>query len=563
MAFLHILKGISQGQKIPLNGITRFVLGRHADSHVVINDPAVSRIHARILYLQGKYHLEDGDGDQKSRNGTFVNNQLLEKERVLLKNNDRIKICDFLCTYHEDDEPKPLPAHLRREEEEADEPETTSNVEAALSQSSHQILDTQPAEKLKLLVDITSKLTQTFDLDALLPRIVEILFQLFKQADRGFIILREDGSDTKLMPKVVKTRRSHDETSARFSRTIVNRCMQTGQALLSEDASTDKKIDPSASIADCRIRSVMCAPLVARDNTRAFGVIQLDSQDRTKRFTPDDLKLLVAVAGQAAVALENAKLHEVLLARDRMRRDMETARAVQLSFLPRQLPEITGYSFFAFYEPALEVGGDYYDFIPVPQRGLAIMLGDVAGKGVAAALLMAKISSDARFCMLTEPRPEAAIMELNRHLHLAGLSDRFVTLAAGLLDPACHQATFVNAGHYSPLIYRQATGDWQDVAPRNVAGFPIGVVEGHPYDACTIPLLPGDCVLGFTDGVLDAKNRLGHDFGMAGVRRTVQDGPHTPDAVGHKLVQAVKQHSLGCNQHDDITVVCFGRALDS
>jgi serine phosphatase RsbU (regulator of sigma subunit) len=561
MAFLNILKGTNQGQKVPLNGSTRFILGRLAESHVVINDPAVSRIHARILYIQGKYHLEDGDGEQKSRNGTFVNNQLLEKERVLLQNNDRIKICDFLCTYHDDDERKPLPPYLRPDEEEEEPPEGehSATVEATVSPSSHQILETQPAEKVKLLVDIISKLTQTFELDALLPRIVDILFQLFKQADRGFIILREEGEDGKLMPKVVKTRRAHDEAGARFSRTIVNRCIQTCQALLSEDASTDKKIDPSASIADCRIRSVMCAPLVARDNTRAFGVIQLDSQDRSKRFTADDLKLLVAVASQAAVALENARLHEVLLARDRLRRDMETARAVQLSFLPRELPEIPGYEFFSFYEPAQEVGGDYYDFIPLPQRGLGIMIGDVAGKGVPAALLMAKISSDARFCMLTEARPEAAIVGLNAHMHQAGLSDRFVTLAAGLLDPAGHRVTFINAGHPSPLVYRRATGQLEEAIPRAATGFPLGVVEGHPYDAFAIDLLPGECVLGYTDGVLDARNLRDQDFGIGGIHNALRDGPYTPEAMGDKLVQAVRRHSLGCKQHDDITVVCFGR----
>jgi serine phosphatase RsbU (regulator of sigma subunit) len=560
MPFLHVLKGTNQGQKIPLVGSNKFILGRHAESHVVINDPAVSRVHARILVLGGKFHLEDGDGDQKSRNGTFVNNQLLEKQRVQLKNNDRIKICDFLCTYHEDDDRKPLPPYLRHdEEEEGDEPETSSTVEATLSHSSQQILDTQPAEKLKLLIDITSKLAQTFDLDSLLPKIVDILFQLFKQADRGFIILKEEGTDTKLIPKVIKTRRAYDETNARFSRTIVNRCIQTNQAFLSEDATTDKKLDPSASIADCRIRSVMCAPLTGRDNTRAFGVIQLDSQDRSKRFTADDLKLLVAVASQAAVALENAKLHVELLARDRLRRDMELAKQVQRSFLPRSLPQIPGYGFFAFYEAAYEVGGDYYDFIPVPQRGLAVMIGDVAGKGVAAALLMAKISSDARFCMLTEERPEAAVMEMNALLHQAGLSDRFVTLAAGLLDPANHRVTFVNAGHMSPLVYRRATGQLEDAVPRDVTGFPLGVVEGYPYVACHVTLMPGDCVLSFTDGVTEAKNKKEAEFQMEGVYAAVQGGPQSPHDMGERIVKAVKQHALGCKPHDDVTVVCFGR----
>jgi serine phosphatase RsbU (regulator of sigma subunit) len=238
---------------------------------------------------------------------------------------------------------------------------------------------------------------------------------------------------------------------------------------------------------------------------------------------------------------------------------MELARSVQLSFLPKGLPQVAGYTFFAHYEAAQEVGGDYYDFIPVQQRGWAVMIGDVAGKGVPAALLMAKISADARFCMLTEERPESAIIELNAYLHQAGLSDRFVTLAAGMLDPNSHQVTFVNAGHPSPLIYRKATGKLEEVVPRDLTGFPLGVVEGHPYDPCPITLNPGDSILTFTDGVTDSKNKQDADFQMAGVYNALKEGPYTPQAMGEKVVKAIKQHSLGCKQHDDITVVCFGR----
>jgi serine phosphatase RsbU (regulator of sigma subunit) len=561
MAYLHILKGTNQGQKVPLNGGTRFILGRNADSDVIINDPAVSRVHARILVVRGKYILEDGDGEAKSRNGTYVNNRLLEKERVELTNNDRIKICDFLCIYHDDEDRKPLPAHLRHEEEEeGEEGETSSTVEVTLAHSSSPaILEAQPAEKLKFLLDLTSNLAQTLDPEELFPKIVDSLFQVFRQADRAFLILREEGSDTKLIPKVIKTRRVQDESSARFSRRIVHQCIETGQALLSEDATADKRFDLSQSIADCRIRSVMCAPLAARDTGKGTGVIQLDTQDRGKKFNAEDLKLLVAVASQAAIALDNARLHEVLLVRDRLRRDMELAKTVQVSFLPKQPPEVPGYAFFAHYEPAQEVGGDYYDFIKVPQRGWGVMVGDVAGKGVPAALLMAKISSDARFCMLTQDRPEVAVCELNACLHQAGLSDRFVTLAAGLLDPAGHRVTFVNAGHLSPLVYRKATGAIEEVMARESAGFPLGVVEDFPYEACTISLEPGDSVLIFTDGVTDAKNRQDVDFQLGGVYATLQEGPYTPRAIGEKVVKAVKQHSAGCKPHDDITVVCFGR----
>src|SRR5262249_1865446 len=159
-----------------------------------------------------------------------------------------------------------------------------------------------------------------------------------------------------------------------------------------------------------------------------------------------------------------------------------------------------------------EVGGDYYDFIPVPGPRLGIMLGDVAGKGVPAALLMAKISSDSRFCMLTEPDPARAVYRLNELMSEAGLIDPVVTLIAARPDPAAHGVTCVNAGPVPPLIYRKAAGKIEEAMDRDLAGFPLGVADGVPYDAVTVSLGPGDIVTLFTDGVSEAKNRQDQEF---------------------------------------------------
>src|SRR5262249_27091802 len=229
-----------------------------------------------------------------------------------------------------------------------------------------------------------------------------ILFDVFKQADRCFVIARDENTE-QLIPKVIRTRRQSAETSARFSKTIVKRVLESGQALLFEDAqSGGQQMALSASIAEFRIRSVMCAPLINQDGN-AFGLIQLDSQDRNKTFTQEDLKLLVGVANQASIALENAKLHKIAVDVAVKQQDEEIARKVQRSFLPQRLPDIAGYQFYAFYQAAKNVGGDYYDFIPHGDNKLGILLGDVAGKGMAAALLMAKLSAEARYCLLIHP----------------------------------------------------------------------------------------------------------------------------------------------------------------
>jgi sigma-B regulation protein RsbU (phosphoserine phosphatase) len=555
MAALNFLKGANQGQSMSLEG-DKIILGRNAECQVVLNVPAVSREHAVIRRVQGKFFIED----LKSRNGTFVNNQEVTGP-IQLKDNDRIKICDNLLCFVEAAPRKALPEDMRRTLPHVgpeDEEEGSSTVEATLSSSSKQILETQPAEKLAFLVEVGAELSQTLNVEELLPKIVDKMFQVFRQADRGFIVLREEGQE-RLIPKVIKTRRKDEDTNARFSRKIVNRCLDAGQALLSEDASSDKQFDLSQSIADCKIRSVMLSPLMSRSSGKAFGIIQLDTQDRFKKFTQDDLKLLIAVAGQAAVALENARMHESLVARAGLERDLKIAQQVQMSFLPKKLPQLPGYEFFAHYESALEVGGDYYDFIPLPGPRLGITIGDVAGKGVPAALLMAKVSADARFSMLTEAGPAEAVYKLNEQMQEAGLLDRFVTLGVGVLDPARHEVSFVNAGHLPPFIYRKAAGKVEEATHRDLGGFPLGVAEGIPYESATLSLSPGDCLTLFTDGVTEAKNKNEQEFQMERVFTALQSGPMSPRAMGERLVAAVKQHSLGCKQHDDITVVCFGR----
>lgn len=551
MASLQVIKGPAPGQSIQLAG-EKTVLGRDPTCQVVIGGTAVSRTHAHILKVEELYYLED----LKSRNGTLLNDEPVAA-RTLLKDSDRIKICDFVCVFH--DSLKPLPELFRTEEFDTDDDTgPSSEVEAAISHlSSHVALEAQPAEKLKALLEITEDLSKTLELEPLLPKIVDSLFYLFRQADRGFIILR-DPATQKLMPKVVKARRPHDEEQARFSRRIVNQCLESVQALLSDDAVSDSRFALSQSIADFRIRSVMCAPLWSQDG-KAFGVIQLDSQDRNKKFTEDDLHLLVGVASQASIALENAKLHQEILARERLKRDVELARQVQRSFLPSRCPHVSGYEFYAHYESAMEVGGDYYDFIPLPGGRLAVMLGDVAGKGVAAALLMAKISSDARFCMLTESDPGVAVTRLNDQLHKAGLTDRFITLAAAVLDPAEHRVTLVNAGHPSPLVYRAGAGRMEEVVSREATGLPIGVAPDYAYPSCAVEVGPRDSLILFSDGITDAMDREDKPLQGEGFKAAVQIGACSPAALGRRVVQAVHQHAAGRSQHDDITLVSFGR----
>jgi serine phosphatase RsbU (regulator of sigma subunit)/pSer/pThr/pTyr-binding forkhead associated (FHA) protein len=548
MAQLVFIKGFNKGGSVELLG-ERIVLGRNADCQVVLNIPAVSREHAVIRKINGKYYIED----LKSRNGTFINDQEVSA-RTQLKDNDKIKICDCVLAFLDDQtlplNPGDLPA-VQTEEE------GSSTIEATLTQSSKQVLNVQPTDKLAMLVELGQDLSQVLEPEQLLPKIVESLFNVFRQADRAFIIMAEEN---RLIPKAIKSRRLSDETTLAFSRKIVYQCLETGQSILSEDATADKRFDLSQSIADCRIRSVMCAPLTGRSaEGRAFGVIQLDTQDRLKKFTQDDLKLLLSVAGVASVAMENASMHQSLVRRAGLERDLKIAHQVQMSILPKRFPKHHGYEFHAHYESAQEVGGDYYDFIPLGDHFVGVLIGDVAGKGIPAALFMAKVASDARFCMLTERNLHGAVTKLNTLMQEAGALDRFVTLGASVVDVKAHRVACANAGHHAPLIYRKAKNDFEVGISKEKSGPPLGVVDDYEFESVIFNLDIGDCVVFFTDGVTEAVNKDDQEFKMSGVMQALKAGPMTPKAMVERLVAAVKHHSQGCKQHDDLTIVALGR----
>ncbi len=554
MALLQVLKGTNPGERIPLEGTDKFVMGRNPDCRIVIPVTSVSREHAQILRLQGRFFIED----LQSRNGTFVNDKQVTA-RTPLKDKDTIRICDFQAKFL--DARPPLPPELARGNDDESEDEAAPLPEITLSHSSNVSLETQPADKIKALLEISDNL-RALELDSLLPKLADTLFQVFRQADRCFLILAETEAPGKfkMMPKVVKTRRPHDEANARFSRSIVKQCLETTQSFLSDDAAEDKRLPLSQSVVDFRIRSVMCAPLSNAEG-KPFGVIQLDTQDHHKKFKEDDLKLLIGVANQASVALQLAKSHEEAVAAKLVQNDLLTARKVQKSFLPKKLPEVPGYEFYDYYEPAQQVGGDYYGFIPLPGGRLVVALGDVAGKGVQAALLMAKLASDTRFCFLTENDPAKAMAALNDLLaEQCGELDRFVTLAAALLDPQTQTVTIVNAGHPSPKLYRPADGSLSDTISRADTGMPLGMLEGSSYGAHTLQLKPGESLMVFSDGVPDARDVKEKEFKEAGVLAAVKSGgPFTAKTLGERVTKAVKQHASGRSPHDDITLVCLGR----
>jgi serine phosphatase RsbU (regulator of sigma subunit)/pSer/pThr/pTyr-binding forkhead associated (FHA) protein len=501
--------------------------------------------------------------DLNSRNGTWVNGEQVQGRR-LLRENDRLKICDILFTFHHDQPGEVRPGASAGEldssavtvlDEEAGGGSTIMSTINLGSSTSGVRMRVNPEVKLRAMIDIAHSLGKALALDEVLSRILDSLFKIFVQADRGFVLLKQSATGP-LVPRAVKHRREGSDDTIRISRTIINQVMNSKEAVLSADAASDARFEMSQSVADFRIRSMMCAPLVNSEG-EAIGILQVDTLDQRTRFQQEDLDVLASVANQVAVAVQNAQLYEASLRQKAIERDLLLAHNVQQRLLPSAAPEVPGYGFFDFYEAANQVGGDYYDYIELPGNRLGIVVADVSGKGISAALLVAKLSADVRYCLVSEARPERAMARLNSSFIRGGWEDRFVTMVLAVLDISGHEVTIVNAGHMAPLLRR---GDGQvEALGEEESGLPIGVDSDSEYQQVSFHLEPNDWLTIFTDGISEAMNPQREIYGLDRLHTQLRSSAENVVSQGRGVLADVKRFVGKHPQSDDMCLICFGR----
>jgi serine phosphatase RsbU (regulator of sigma subunit) len=540
----------------PLNEGQNLV-GRHPDCAVSVGEPSVSGRHAAITVEGGRASIEDIG----SRNGTFVNQKRVEG-RVPLNHNDEVQFGDAHARFN--DPPAagaaakapslaatlPLSGRLN-----VDDSSMATITGQLTGEGRFGILAANPEAKLKAVLEISNSLAGSVDLDSILPRILETLFSVFRYADRGCILLKDEATG-ELVPRAMRHRKQGEDTTVRLSRTVLNKVVTEKVGIRSADATDDEQFSSSQSIADLNIRSMMCVPLLGLQGD-VLGILNIDSQNPLGQFTQDDLDVLMAVAGQAALSYETARLVSVYLEKKKQDNELEIARSVQHALLPTQFPKAEGYEFFASYDSAQAVGGDYYDCFELPGGKICLSFGDVAGKGVPGALIMARMSSCVQSTIRHVHDVVEAMNAINEHMCASAVEGRFVTYILCIVDPATNQVTLSNAGHMSPVI-RHADGTVERFND-DLVGPPIGVVDGYPFDAETRTLAPGDVVVITTDGVDEAMDPAGNLYGTERVVEFVRTAPGKADELGRLLLADVRRHANGRAQNDDITIMTFGR----
>jgi sigma-B regulation protein RsbU (phosphoserine phosphatase) len=556
MAFIELMR---QGMPATRYSIDRdrAVIGRNSDCEIPLDVAAVSRRHAAIVRERNEFFIED----LESRNGTFLNDERIFN-RATLRDGDQLQICGQTFRFRGDHRNNATISEdtglmdLMDDDSTAD---ARANVMATFDVggggSASWRLSAKPEVKLAALLEITSNLGKAMSVQEILPKVLDSLFKIFVQADRGFVVmkLKPDGPP---VPVAQKHRRESDEQRGRISRTIVEEAMKSRKAILSADASSDERFSMAQSIADFSIRSMICAPMIGAEG-EAVGVIQIDTMNQKSRFSDEDLEVLAGVASQAAQSIENARMHEQVLAQQGLERDLDLARRMQRALLPAHPPKVTGYTFFDYYQSARQVGGDYYDYVELPNNRFAVIVGDVAGKGVSAALLMARLSSDVRFLLASEDDPAVAVAKINTSFCNADWQDKFVTMIVAVVDPKTHRLSLVNAGHMAPILRHsggivEAVGDEQ-------AGMPLGVAGEMDYEAVHFDLVPGDFVTIFTDGFSEAMNAERDLYGLERLMEQVSSAAVSVNDLGKHILEDVNKFVDGYAQSDDMCLACFGR----
>jgi serine phosphatase RsbU (regulator of sigma subunit)/pSer/pThr/pTyr-binding forkhead associated (FHA) protein len=483
-------------------------VGRAAGNDIVVADPFCSNRHAAVSRTSEGFALED----LGSKNGTYLNGRRIEGS-VALSRGDEIAVGSTRILFD-----RPVTASV----EVTDDAAAATNVNTAIP--SRDILK-EPASALRkgapsdsnalrserqlfaVLNEVSSALLLHKPLQELLEHILDLLSQHLPM-DRGVLLLKE-GIPPVLVPRVIRVNDPQlVSRTINLSRGILDMAFGDQLSVLTSDAALDPRFKMRESIIDAGIHSVMCVPLwTAKD---VIGVFYADRIVRREPFRDEDLRLLTLLANLAAVKIENALLVEQALANERLERELKLAAEIQKDFLPKAPPAWEGFDIAAQNIPCHEVGGDYYDFLPLDDRLMGIVIADVSGKGVSASLLMASL----RAALHSEARPGREPTEiaarLNAFVHCSSAANAFISFFYGELDRETSRIRYVNAGHNPPL-HLSAGGE---SSPLGGTGLCLGMFARTDYETRTAVLKPGDILLLYTDGITESRSPEGEEFGV-------------------------------------------------
>jgi phosphoserine phosphatase RsbU/P len=543
---LHITPAEGAPFEHPLRGDS-LVVGRALDADVTLSDPFASRRHSRLFRTGGELFVED----LGSRNGTIVNGQAIQQP-TRVGPGDVIRISNSMIRISAEAAAPAKP------------PEPVDDfLDGTVFRRASELLDRQSAplaggadlqryvDRLRMLNEVHQALGRSLTLEELLELILDRMFDHLRP-DRGAILLK--GKDGGYQPAANRSAEGRPESLV-FSRSLVREVAEKGMAALVFDVQADERFAAAQSMLLSGIRSLVAAPLLDPDGT--LGLIVLESRAGVRQFSEEDLELLVSLASVAALHLRNLALAMEAAERRRLQEELALARRIQVALLPDHLPEVPGWELYGGNIPSRGVSGDYYEVLTrCDGRECVLMIADVAGKGMAASLLTVSLQALSAGPIEDGLPPDEICARLSRQLYRRTPPEKYATAFLGILEPATGRLRYTNAGHNPPLVLR-ASGLAEELGS---TGVPLGLLPQAPYRAGETTLAPGEILVLYTDGLVEAENPDGNEYGLDRLKEACWRGKgETCGNLALVLSRDLEGFARGVPFADDRTLVLARR----
>lgn len=530
------------------------VLGRSSAAELVLADRFLSRRHARLQRDGETWTVED----LGSRNGTLLNGVRVEKPTKISAGDELRLSGSVIMIRGADDNQREVPTSTSQESAQHTVFRRASDLISRQSSDDTAGIDApeavrRQADRLRLLNDVHRALNQSIELDDLLEMILARAFDELSP-EEGVILLKDQAGEyyraaRRTLPGVA--------SKYAFSETLIHEVGEKGMAALVLDVETDERFAHAQSILSSGIRSLVAAPLL--DAEGSLGMVALNSRVHKRQFDEEDMELLVSLASVAALRIRNVALAEEAAERRRLEEEMKLARQIQVGLLPSKLPEVPGYAFHGGNVPSRGVSGDYFK---VEQRNdgeqCVLVIADVSGKGIAASLLTASLEALSAGPIEVGQGAEEICTKVCRRLFHRTPPAKYATMILGILDPATHKLTYTNCGHNPALIVR-ASG----VDQLGTSGMPVGLMEFGNYSEVDTAFEPGDTMVLYTDGITEAENPEGEEYG---IERLIEVCQRHADkdlaAMSKEIENDLDEFANGVPYADDRTLVLARRLKD-
>jgi sigma-B regulation protein RsbU (phosphoserine phosphatase) len=408
---------------------------------------------------------------------------------------------------------------------------------------------------LSSLIEVSRVINSTLDLGKLLDIVMKIAKKVIRAEASSLMLIDEQARE--LVYEVAlgsKGKEVKKKFRLKIGQGIAGWVAKYQKPLLVKDVTKDPRFfSRPDKTTGFKTRSILCVPMKVRDRT--IGVLQAINPRQRDMFSQEDTDLFNAFASQAAIAIANARMHRDILQNQRVEQELAIASQIQQNFLPRVYPRLGNISLYARSIPAREIGGDFYDFISLDRDCLGIVIGDVSGKGVPAALYMVKTMTELRNQVNEFRQPDRLLSMVNNILVKKSMRGMFVTLIYLVLNAREKTVTFSNAGHLSPIFLDLPSKKASLL--ENARSLPLGIIPDVKYDKAEIDIRGDKLLVLYTDGINEARNRKSKEFTLLRLNKVIKEKSFTAKDAVNSIIGAIADFSKGVKQHDDLTVLAL------